>query len=419
MSGIARGFNTGFRLADMVAREDESNRRFGLQQDRLDRQEEEGARRYALQQQRLDKQDARAQAQFEMNQEQNEYAKSRRPFQEQKEATLFNLQTQQSQAAMEQARLNIKDKKKTMQRADIVDAYGVANKEFEESGKISPETFQRIAQVSGNTAFDPSTFADQEYIQATDFLSNVAQFGFKDVDMDKLTNSVNKVFKPQINKVNVADGAAYNRITNAKVFKDGAIRFELTGYDKDGNVLKSKWHDKVVPYSDLVDSTMARKTILASVIANPRFHSQMKYLASQNPTKYGQGDKTLMNNISYAQKIYGEAVDDFEKNKRAIYKQYDGAMMSAEDKEKAIAKDLAQLEKDHYLKLGGLIESFAPDELANARLPVKQIKQALQKYLGQSGGGLSGGQGQGSTQGQSFDDEMKAFLEKRGLQQAS
>lgn len=416
MSGLARGFNTGFRLADMVAREDESQRRFGLQQERLDNQEAEGLRRFNVQQDRLDKQDARQQQQFEANMEQINYAKSRRPFQEQKENTLFDLQTQQSQAAIEQARLNLKDKKKTMQRADIIDAYGVANQEFEKTGTISPDTFEQLQAVAGGTAFDPLTFADQDYIQATDYLTQIAQFGFKDADIDKLMASFNTVYKPEINRLRLADGAAYNRVTDAKAYKDGALQFQVTAYDKDGHPMTSQWHHKVIPYGDLVDNTMARKSVLASVIANPRFHAQLNYLASQTPNKYGQGAQQMtMNNIKYLQTFYADSVDDLNKNKRAVYEQIGKSLMGEAEKKKAIEAAVTELEQGHYTQLLALISEADPSELASAHIPVSLI-QARAQALGLLKG-LGGGQGQTPPPpaGASFDDEIKAHLQQRGL----
>ncbi len=404
MAGLTQGFQAGFNMADRLAREEESKRRFGLREERLGRQEER-------QQQAAERQ----QQLFESQMEQSQYQKSRRPIIEQREEQQFQTTQKAKQAQIENLNLQMKKAKKEMQMKDITNAYGIAWQEFNDTGTISPETYDNLKQASADTAFDPSAIMDKDYLSSLDFLNNTAQFGFKDVDPNQLMTSFNKVFKPDIDKVMVADGSAYNRVTNAKIDKDGNVTFELTAYDNQGQPIDNRWYGNIIPYSKLVDSAFARKAAAASLVSNPQFMAQMEYMHSQNPTKYGkQGQTLMMNNIKFAQSYYNSALDDLEKNRREILRKYQSnSLMDEKEKQKAINEEMKVVQDSFNQKIVALSSQFSPQELRQARIPMMGLGGGGSSIGGQGGGVNDANQTQGTA---TFDDDIKKFLASKGLQ---
>ncbi|WP_045405394.1 hypothetical protein [Vibrio jasicida] len=369
MAGLARGFQTGFGLADSVARQDEDRRRYEQQQARLDAQTAEESRRYGLQQERLDRQEGRQIALHDLQVDQLQFDKSRRGILAKQQDEAFKTSQDVAQLNMDNVKLQMKELRKEMQMKDIGDIYSIMNEEIENTGEVSLDTYQKAAAISQGTPFALDKVNDQQYIKDVDYLNDVAKFGFDKADPAQLMNSFNNVFKDEINKQMIADGAAYNRITNAEMFKDGSMNFEITAYDNNGNKLESRFVGKQVPFKNLVDSVFARKAIVGSMIAHPEFKAKLDYAR----TKWSnvKNDKYGYNNVQYAQTLYRDILDDAEKNKRALISKED-PLQSQED----LQGKIDQIDQETKAKIATLYTMFSPQELTMARIPQAAVPQA-------------------------------------------
>ncbi len=386
MAGLARGFQTGFGLADTVAREDENKRRYEAQQSRLDRQEAESQRRYETQQSRLDKQEARqaraderTEGLYKYQIDDLQHKKERRPIIEAQQDKAFAMDMGTKGLQQQNLQMSIKNQVRNMQMQDIRDAWGVAYQEVTDSGQLTPETYNNLLNTSKGTAFDISDLTNPEYTKAVDFLNTSARDPGA-ADPAQLLGSFNTVFKNDINKVAVAPGAAYNRITDATPVKGGKIQFEVTAFDSDGQPLKTMKYGKDIPYEKILDGAVSKKSIAAAVIANPKFEGALKYSHQRF------GNKTAANTISprskYAQRMYTSIEQEYEKNKRSIMKDVIG--------EKEQQKALAQAQSDRDEKLYAMSSNFNPQELyaAGVTLPQRQPEStgtATNKNAGMAG----------------------------------
>ncbi|EGR3070229.1 hypothetical protein DMW20_11750 [Vibrio parahaemolyticus] len=390
MAGLASAFRTGFQMADSVERGQEEQRRYEAQQERLARQDERQA-----------KADARQEQLFGLQLESLQHEKERRPTLEKQQDELFKTQQQTAKISQQQSLLNIKAKKKELQQAEIADTWNIGWNEFKDTGTISPETYEKMAASGSGTAFDISNMTDPKYMKAVDNLNNVAKMGFANSDPNQLIGDFNTVFKNDINRFHVTDGAAYNRVTGADVDKEGNFTFKITAFDQEGNPMKTVYSGDPVPYRKLVDGAFSRKAIIASVVAAPQFKAQLDYAHS----KYGQKvtGKLETSNIKYAQTLYRDIMDDAEKNKRAVRRSYQDMPMADTKKMDA---ELAAIDQETNAKIAQLSKMFTKSEISGARIPST---------------GLGGGQGVDLlNQGQSTtDDEKRAqaieALKAKGL----
>ncbi|HCG6030277.1 TPA: hypothetical protein ACX3EJ_001032 [Vibrio parahaemolyticus] len=395
MSGLARGFQIGYNMADRVAQEDENKRRYEKGQERLDAQDEENKRRWGIQNARLEAQDQRAQESHDVQMESAQHNKERRGIVESQQDQLFKTN-------IENARLQIKSKVRDLKQADIQDAWGIAYNEFQDTGTISQETFDKMRTYGSGTAFDINNFYDDGYIKSVDYLNDVSKNGLNTADPQKLMQSFNTVYKQDINKFKVTPDSSYNKVTNAQFNKDGSINFEVTGFDSDGNKLGSRYVGQSVPFKNLVDNAFARKTAIASVIAHPEFQAQLQYAH----TKWGGNTiNNAYNNVKYAQTLYRDILDDTEKNKREVRRSYQGQPMADPKKMQA---ELDALDEEQKQKIAQLASQFSPQELMQARIPMPS------RGVGGQGGGQTSNNGQSSTDDDKRDKAMEA-LKKMGL----
>ncbi len=355
MAGLSNAFRTGFNMVDTVERQKEDRRRYEDSQARLDAQDERQA-----------KIDARQEKLFGLQRAKLEHDLERQPTIDKQNDELFKSQLETSKVNRQNILLGMQAKRKEMKQKDITDAWGIGWEEQQATGTISQETYEKMAAAGAGTPFDISDMTDPDYMKSVDNLNAVAKNGFGETDPDMLIGDFNKVFKNEINRFNVTDNAAYNRVTDADVDKDGNFTFQVTAYDGDGNPIKSVYTGDAVPYRKLLDGAFSRKAIIASVVASPEFKAQLDYAHKRYGSKTENSLTT--SNVKYAQRLYRDILDDAEKNKREIRRSYQ--QLGAIGDSKKMQSELDQVDRDAGEKVAQLSKMFTPTEISAARLPI-------------------------------------------------
>ena len=404
MSGFVQGFQGGFNMADGVIRQEENKRRYGLQQDRLDRAEQREIDRYDKAQARQGKLDAMSEQLHNIQVEQSEYSKSQRPIleeraKEQHESLMANQELTRKNMA-----LQIKERRKKMKMEDVREWNGIAYQEFIENGSLSEQTADGYLKATAGTPFELDYILDPNVQKSLDALDQYARSGFQDTNSQEVIGHFNTVFKQDINRLMVhPQGSAYNKVTGVDIGKDGQMSFEVTAYGQNGKPLETRNYGNVLNYSDVVDKAFGRKAVAAAMNADPKFRAQLIH-ANQSSKSRGQAgdlDYLTKNNVSQVQRLYQDIVQNAAKEKKAIREKYADPMAINLDPTKMQA-ELDAVDVLTQQNIQGLHDTFTPQEVQFARIPSAVANKGI-------------GQADPNAQKQSALDSLNQHLKNKGL----
>lgn len=403
MSGFVQGFQGGFNMADNVVRQEENKRRYGLQQDRLDRAEQREIDRYDKAQARQGKLDAMSEQLHNIQVEQSEYSKSQRPILEQRAQEQHDSLMANQSLNRDNMKLQIKERRKKMKMEDAQLINNIAYQEYLEHETISPETAQKYLEVNAGTPLEIEYLTDPNIAKSLDFLNTQARNGLANTNAQELIGHFNIAFKQDINKLMVHENAAYNKVTQADADKDGQMSFGITAYDQNGKALDTRYFGNVLNYGDLVDKTFGRKALVASMMTNPKFLAQIKYYGESAKKGRQQGDLDYLtkNNVSQVQRLYQDIVKNAEEQKQAIREKYADPMAINLDPTKMQA-ELDAVDVLTQQNIQGLHDNFSPQEINYARIPSPVANKGI-------------GQGSPNAKKQSALDLLNQHLKDKGL----
>ena len=391
-------------MADGVIRQEENKRRYGLQQDRLDRAEKREIERYDKAQARQGKLDAMSEQLHNIQVEQSEYSKSQRPILEERAKEQHESLMANQELTRKNMELQIKERRKEMKMEDVREWNGIAYQEFIENGSLSEQTADGYLKATAGTPFELDYILDPNVQKSLDALDQYARSGFQDTNSQEVIGHFNTVFKQDINRLMVhPQGSAYNKVTGVEVGKDGQMSFEVTAYGQNGKPLETRNYGNVLNYSDVVDKAFGRKAVAAAMNADPKFRAQLIHAnqSSKSRSQAGGIDYVTKNNISQVQRLYQGIVENAEKQKQAVREKYADPMSVNLDPTK-MQSELDAIDVSIQQSIQGLHDNFSPQEVQLARIPAVLANKGI-------------GQADPTAKKQSSLDLLNQHLKDKGL----
>ena len=403
MSGFLQGFEGGFGMTDRVMQQHENKRRYGLQQERLNRAESREIERYDAAQARQGKLDAMNEQLHDIQVEQSEYNKTQRPILEQRAQEQHDSLMANHSLNREAMKLTLKERRKEMKMKDVMHANNILSVELSKTGKISAESLQMYYETTKGTVFEVDYMLDKNVMKSVDALTTYAKNGFANTNTQEVLGHFNTVFKQDINKLMVHENAAYNKVTQADAGKDGQMSFGITAYDQNGKPLDTRYFGDVLNYSAVVDKTFAVKAAMASMLANPKLKAQLEAYGgtAKQLEKQGGLDYVTKNNISQAQRLYQDILKNAEEQKQAIREKYADPMAINLDQTQMQA-ELDAINQWTQQSIQGLHDNFSPQEINYARIPSPVANKGI-------------GQADPNAKKQSALDSLNKHLKDKGL----
>ena len=404
MSGFLQGFEGGFGMTDRVMQQHENKRRYGLQQERLNRAESREIERYDAAQARQGKLDAMNEQLHDIQVEQSEYNKTQRPILEQRAQEQHDSLMANHSLNRENMKLQIKERRKEMKMKDVMHANNILSEELSKTDTISPESLQMYYETTKGTVFEVDYMLDKNVMKSVDALTTYAKNGFANTNTQEVLGHFNTVFKQDINKLMVHENAAYNKVTQADAGKDGQMSFGITAYDQNGKPLDTRYFGDVLNYSAVVDKTFAVKAAMASMLANPKLKAQLEAYGgtAKQLEKQGGLDYVTKNNISQAQRLYQDILKNAEEQKQAIREKYADPMAINLDQTQMQA-ELDAVDSLAQQGIQGLHDNFTPQEINYARIPSPVANKGI-------------GQADPNAKKQSALDSLNQRLKEMGLE---